>query len=218
MAGTATAGDEGRCARLIYLHGFRSSPNSFKARRLADAMMRAGRADDFIVPALPASPASAMALIAQTIRPGERDVVVGSSLGGYYARYVAERFGPRTVLLNPSIRPAASLARHLGRGTLFHSSEPFEFLAAHLEELRQFEVPRVTRPERCLLIAATGDELLDWREMVQAWPGAQTLVIKGSDHALSDFDQHIGRVLAFAGIEVPASSPPDQGSIGAFTQ
>lgn len=196
--------EDDSCERLIYLHGFRSSPQSFKAQRLGQAMAQAGRAHDFVCPALPASPAAAIALIVDRIAPNARDVVVGSSLGGYYARYLAEVCGARTVLLNPSIRPAESLARHLGRGTLFHSDEPFEFIAEHLAELRRFEVPRVSRPERALLIAATGDELLDWREMVAAWPGAQTLVIEGSDHALSDFEQHINRVLAFAGIRLPA--------------
>lgn len=199
------------CRRLIYLHGFRSSPQSFKAQRLAHAMTQAQRAADFVCPALPASPAAAMRLILGDVQPDERDVVVGSSLGGYYARYIAERCGARTVLLNPSVRPAESLARHLGRGTLFHSDEPFEFLADHLQELRAFEVQQVSRPDRCLLIAATGDELLDWREMVQAWPGAQTVVIEGSDHALSDFDRHIHRVLSFAGIgPAPASLHPDR--------
>ena len=204
MAVSGVGLEDDSCERLIYLHGFRSSPQSFKAQRLGQAMAQAGRAHDFVCPALPASPAAAIALIVDRIVPNARDVVVGSSLGGYYARYVAEICGARTVLLNPSIRPAESLARHLGRGTLFHSDEPFEFIAEHLAELRRFEVPRVSRPERALLIAATGDELLDWREMVAAWPGAQTLVIEGSDHALSDFEQHINRVLAFAGIRLPA--------------
>ncbi len=194
------------CERLIYLHGFRSSPRSFKAQMLGHRMAHAGRAGDFVCPALPASPAAAVALILESIRPSPRDVVVGSSLGGYYARYVAEQCGPRTVLLNPSVRPAESLARHLGRGTLFHSDEPFEFVADHLDELRWLEVARVSHPERCLLIAATGDELLDWRDMVAAWEGAETFVIEGSDHALSDFEHHIDRVLAFAGI-APAVSP-----------
>jgi len=202
VSGAGLAGDS--CERVIYLHGFRLSPQSFKAQLLGRAMAQAGRADGFVCPALPASPAAAIALIVERIAPTERDVVVGSSLGGYYARHLAESCGPRTVLLNPSVRPAESLARHLGRGTLFHSDEPFEFIAEHLAELRRFEVPRVSRPERSLLIAATGDELLDWREMVAAWAGAQTLVIEGSDHALSDFEQHIERVLAFAGIKLPA--------------
>ncbi len=201
-SGASLGGDS--CERLIYLHGFRSSPQSFKAQLLGQAMARAGRADGFVCPALPASPAAAIALIVERIAPNERDVVVGSSLGGYYARHLGESCGARTVLLNPSVRPAESLARHLGRGTLFHSDELFEFVAEHLAQVRRFEVPTISRPERSLLIAATGDELLDWREMVAAWAGAQTLVIEGSDHALSDFEQYIDRVLAFAGIKLPA--------------
>ncbi len=203
-----------RCDRLIYLHGFRSSPQSFKAQMLGQKMAQAGRAHDFVCPALPASPAAAIRLVLSTIRPSARDVVVGSSLGGYYARYIGECSGARTVLLNPSVRPAESLAHHLGRGTLFHNDEPFEFLASYLEELRQFEVLRVSRPERCLLIAATGDELLDWRDMVAAWEGAQMRVIEGSDHALSDFAQHIDPVLDFAGIDRTTMSQPPNGLNG----
>ena len=188
------------CRRLIYLHGFRSSPSSFKAQRLAQVMREVGRSDDFVCPQLPASPAQAMALILETLAPDERDVVVGSSLGGYYARHVAQHCGARAVLLNPSIEPAESLSRQLGATTLFHSNEPFEFKPSYLDELRSFAVPFVSHPERCLLIAATGDEVLDWRAMVAAWQGAKIFVIAGSDHGISDFDEHLWRVLDFAGI------------------
>lgn len=185
---------------MIYLHGFRSSPRSFKAMRLARAMSEAGRADDFVCPQLPASPEQAMALVLEELAPGPGDVVIGSSLGGYYARYVAEHRGARAVLLNPSVAPARSLAAHLETKTLFHSDEPFDFRPYYLAELERFAVPAVTHPERCLLIAATGDEVLDWREMVAAWQGAKMVVVAGSDHGLSDFDQHLWRVLDFAGL------------------
>jgi uncharacterized protein len=192
--------------RVIYLHGFRSSPQSYKARLFGEALAQAASdareppAIEFVCPQLPASPAQAMRLILDEVQPRAEDVVIGSSLGGYYARYVAEHCGCRTVLLNPSITPALSLARHLGSTRAFHSDAPFEFRAEYLEALQRFAVPRVSHPERCLLVAATGDELLDWRDMVAAWQGAQMMVIEGSDHALSDFADHIGRVLEFAGI------------------
>jgi len=197
---------------LVYLHGFNSSAASFKARLLGERLAALGRGDEYRCPDLPHRPAAAMQLLEDLIAASREPVaLVGSSLGGYYATSLAERYAVPAVLVNPAVRPAESLARHLGRGTLFHSDEPFEFLADHLQELRAFEVQQVSRPDRCLLIAATGDELLDWREMVQAWPGAQTLVIEGSDHALSDFDRHIHRVLSFAGIgPAPASLHPDR--------
>ena len=187
----------------MYLHGFRSSPRSFKAERLARAMSAAGRAESFVCPQLPASPAQAMRLVLEDLTPGPGDVVIGSSLGGYYARYVAEHCGARTVLLNPAVAPARSLASHLEARTMFHSDEPFEFHRHYLAELERFAVPAITHPERCLLIAATGDEVLDWREMVAAWQGAKMVVIAGSDHGLSDFDSHLWRVLDFAGLTPP---------------
>jgi predicted esterase YcpF (UPF0227 family) len=186
---------------LVYLHGFRSSPASFKSRLLADRMAALGRSDDYACPALPVSPREAIALVERSWRLGPGDTLVGSSLGGCYATRLAERHGCRAVLLNPATRPAAGLAKYLGPQTMFHDpSQSFELRPAHLEELRAIEVLAITRPERYFLIAATGDELLDWREMVASYPGALNLVIEGSDHGLSDFAAHVDAVLAFAGI------------------
>jgi predicted esterase YcpF (UPF0227 family) len=186
---------------LIYLHGFRSSPSSFKARMIGERMAALGRAADYACPALPVSPREAIDLVERTLAPGPADTLVGSSLGGCYATHLAERHGCRAVLLNPATRPAAGLARYLGPQTMFHDpSQGFELLPRHLDELRAIEVAAITRPERYVLVAATGDELLDWREMVAAYPGARHRVIAGSDHGLSDFAAYLDEVLAFAGV------------------
>lgn len=187
---------------LIYLHGFRSSPSSFKARLLAQRMAELGRSDQFACPALPVSPREAVAQIEADWSPGPDDTLIGSSLGGCYATCLAERHGCRAVLLNPSTRPAASLARHVGVQTQYHDpSQTFELLPAHLDELAALQVTAISRPERYLLVAATGDEVLDWREMVAFYAGARQIVVQGSDHGLSDFDRHLPAVLAFAGID-----------------
>jgi predicted esterase YcpF (UPF0227 family) len=186
---------------LIYLHGFRSSPSSFKARMIGERMAALGRAADYACPALPVSPREAIELVERTWRLGGADTLVGSSLGGCYATRLAERHGCRAVLLNPATRPADGLARYLGPQTMYHDpSHAFELLPRHLDELRAIEVAAITRPERYLLVAATGDELLDWRQMVAAYPGARHRVIEGSDHGLSDFAAHLDEVLAFAGL------------------
>jgi predicted esterase YcpF (UPF0227 family) len=188
-------------AMLIYLHGFRSSPASFKARMLGDRMAALGRATEYACPALPVSPREAIAQVQAAWPLGEADTLVGSSLGGCYATHLAERHGCRAVLLNPATRPAAGLAKYLGPQTMYHDpSQGFELTPAHLDELRAIEVGAITRPQRYLLVAATGDELLDWRDMVAAYPGATHRVIQGSDHGLSDFAEHLDAVLAFAGI------------------
>jgi predicted esterase YcpF (UPF0227 family) len=186
---------------LLYLHGFRSSPDSFKARLLGERMARLGRSAEFACPQLPVSPRDAIGLVEGGWRLGPGDTLVGSSLGGCYATHLAERHGCRAVLLNPATRPAAGLAKYLGPQTMFHdASQSFELLPEHLDELRAIEVGSITRPDRYFLIAATGDELLDWREMVASYPGARHTVIQGSDHGLSDFAEHLDDVLAFAGI------------------
>lgn len=188
--------------RLIYLHGFRSSPLSFKARMVGDRMREAGLEQRFVCPQLPASPREAMALVQQRIGVRSEDVLIGSSLGGYYATWLAERTGCSAVLLNPAVNPAEGLERYTGPQTMFHTDEPFEFRTEYLDELRALRVPRISRPERYFLVAATGDELLDWRDMVGHYPGARHCVIQGSDHGISDFALYLDQVLAFAGISV----------------
>ena len=193
---------------IVYLHGFRSSPLSFKARLLDDKLRALGRADEYRCPQLPASPAAAIALLESLIaaQPVAQLALIGSSLGGYYAAWLAERTGCRAVLLNPAVAPPRDLERHVGVSTGWHDGEPFEFKREYIAELQSLAVPRITRPERYFLVAATGDEVLDWREMTAHYAGARQLVVQGSDHGLSGFEAQIDAVLAFcdAGREAPA--------------
>ncbi len=184
---------------VLYLHGFRSSPRSFKARVVHERMRELGRGHDLICPQLPASPKAAMALamlLAERHAP-ERLAVIGSSLGGFYATWLAERLGVRAVVINPAVHPFKDLERHVGRTTAWHSDEPFEFLPEHIGELDVLKVDRITRPERYFLLAATGDEVLDYRDMVAHYAGARQHVIEGGDHAISDFPRYVDEVLAF---------------------
>jgi uncharacterized protein len=188
---------------ILYLHGFRSSPLSFKARMLAQRMKVLGRAAEYRCPQLPASPREAIALaerIAGEAAPQDL-TLIGSSLGGYYATYLAERLGCRAVLLNPAISPPRDLEKYVGVMTAYHSDAPFEFKRAYIDELKALKVDEVTRPERYLLVAATGDEVLDWREMLARYPASRQIVIEGSDHGISDFAKYQDDVLAFCGIE-----------------
>lgn len=190
---------------ILYLHGFRSSPDSFKARVLADALAVRGRARDWCCPQLPASPQAAMALalghVREWIDAGGRTsalCVIGSSLGGFYATWLAERLGCRAVLLNPVVHAARDLATQVGSHRTFHSDEPFEFLPEYVEELAAAQLPAITEPARYFLLAATGDEVLDWREMRDHYAGCRRRIIHGSDHGISDFAEYLPEVLDFA--------------------
>ena len=184
---------------LIYIHGFNSSPASSKAQLLKARLVALGRGGEFAAPALPHSPAQAAAMLDALAARNPGAALVGSSLGGYYATYLAEKHGLKAVLLNPAVRPYDLLKGHLGPQQNFHTGERYEFTARHVEELRALETAAIT-PERYLLIAATGDEVLDFRAAVARYRGSRQMVLKGGDHGLSDFADHVDTVLAFCGV------------------
>lgn len=185
---------------LLYLHGFRSSPQSTKAKKFA-AWVEANRPGlVWWCPQLAASPAQTLrdVIVGTAAWPAERMAAVGSSLGGFYATAVAEGRGCRAVLLNPGVDPARDLAAAVGASTTWHGDEPFEFRAEYLDELRAIAPPApLTDPDRYLAIIAKGDEVLSWREMSARYAGAHIRLIEGSDHALSDFDAQLAAVVGF---------------------
>jgi hypothetical protein len=190
---------------ILYLHGFRSSPKSFKAQLLAARVAALGRAHEWRCPMLPVSPREAVAMAEADVaaarigQPGEV-TVIGSSLGGYFATHLAEKHGWRAVLLNPAVLPQRDLSAYLGEQPLWHGGGSIVVEPHHLDELRALRVESITRPERYYLIAATGDEVLDYREMIAHYPGVETKLIAGSDHAISEFADYVDDVLAFCGM------------------
>jgi predicted esterase YcpF (UPF0227 family) len=185
---------------LLYLHGFRSSPQSFKAQRLKAWLDHHQPGLLWWCPQLPPSPREAMAMIDAGVGawPKHAMAVCGSSLGGFYATAVAERHGCPAVVINPAVDPARDLAAHIGEQTAWHDpAQHFFFRPEFVDELRALTVPAITRTERTLAIIATGDELLDWREMSARYAGARQHIVQGSDHALSDFDDHLPILLEF---------------------
>ncbi len=186
---------------LLYLHGFRSSPQSTKARMMAARVQADHPGVRWWCPQLPPSPRAAAELIEHGTAdwPAGRMAVVGSSLGGFYASWLAERRGCRAVVLNPAVDPARDLAAHIGEQTAWHDpAEHFFFRPEYIDELRALSTGQpLAQPERFFAVIAKGDELLDWREMTARYAGAQVRLLEDSDHALSDFDQHIDAVLTF---------------------
>lgn len=186
---------------LLYLHGFRSSPRSAKAQRMA-AWMADHRPDvAWWCPPLPPSPREALALLQDGTAdwPAATSAVVGSSLGGFYATVLAEtpaRRAWRVGLVNPAVDPARDLAAHIGEQTAWHDpAQRFFFQPAFVDELRAMAPAVLSDRGRYLPVIATGDEVLDWREMAARYPGEPAVIVTGSDHALSDFDRHLPRLL-----------------------
>ena len=185
---------------LLYLHGFRSSPQSTKARQVAARVQAQHPGVTWWCPQLPPSPREAMDLVMQGIAgwPRESMAVVGSSLGGFYASWVAQQTGCPAVLLNPAVYPARDLTQYIGEQTSWHNPEDhFFFKPEFIEELRALDAGPLRQPRRYFAIIAKGDEVLDWREMTSRYAGARIKLLPDSDHALSDFDAHIDEVFDF---------------------
>ena len=200
FAARATPGEP--ITHLLYLHGFRSSPQSTKARKFA-AWVAEHRPDiAWCCPQLAPSPARAMLDVEAAIAawPKARMAVIGSSLGGFYATVVAEHHGCRAVVLNPAVDPARDLAAAVGATTAWHSDEPFVFRPEYVAELQAMAPGPLTDTSRYFAVIAKGDEVLSWREMSARYDGAPMCLLEGSDHALSEFDAQMPAVLAFLGL------------------
>jgi uncharacterized protein len=202
-----------RVPTIVYLHGFRSSPQSAKAKCLMRGVtaLPEVRRPRLYVPALAPDPTEAIATVADWIdrevgASAQRDLtLVGSSLGGFYATHLAERFGARAALINPAIRPHEDLQRYAGTQRNMHTGEVFELSHSHFERLRSLAIARITRPERYLLLVRRGDEVLDWRAAVAHYAGANQYVLGGGDHGWTDFDDEIDMLLRFAGCAAATS-------------
>lgn len=201
---------------LLYLHGFRSSPRSAKARATAARMeaVNAGRAERglpaiaWLCPQLPASPREAVELALDLVRGAPAPVVIGSSLGGFYATWLAARLGCRAALLNPAVDPARDLAAQIGDQACWQDpTSTFAFTAAHVAELRGLELGDPGRPladaGRLLAVIARDDEVLDPAEMAMRYAGATLRLVERGGHALDDYaTAHLDAVLAFLDIPI----------------
>lgn len=186
---------------LIYIHGFNSSALSFKAGLVHERMATLGRSAEFACPELDPRPQRAIARLEALIAGTGKGPValIGSSLGGYYATWLAEKQGLRTALVNPAVQPYELLRDQLGPQRNLYTGTQYEFTAQHLAELRALEVPRIT-PERYLLLVTTGDETLDYRRAVSKYQGCSQIIVEGGNHGFSGFADYLDIVLDFCGV------------------
>ena len=185
---------------ILYMHGFASSPASLKARQLADALDARGQGERLICPALSPVPLEAITQAEALIesRPDSM-TLVGSSLGGYYATWLAEKHSLRAVLINPAVVAPLSLQQYLGRQSNLYTGEEFEFTQAHIAQLRALEAPQIT-PDRYFLMVETGDEVLDYRDAVQRYAGCRQAVFEGGNHGFSRFSEMLPQLFEFCGL------------------
>jgi len=185
---------------VLYLHGFRSSPMSMKAQKMAQWIAQDHPGVHWWCPQLPPSPQAAMDLVLQGTAdwPKAQTAVIGSSLGGFYAQCFARATGCRAVLLNPAVEPARDLAHHVGLQQAWHDPiQSFYFQPDYVAQLALLQKTLTAPRPETFAIVAKGDEVFRWEEMVSHLGHARIKLLQGSDHALTDFDAHRADILDF---------------------
>jgi len=194
---------------LIYIHGFNSSPQSYKANLLKDFAETISIGELLSIPQLSYDPVVAISQLETLVkkqlhlsasRPDCRPSLIGSSLGGYYATWLAEKYDCRAVLINPAVKPYELFNDYLGPNKNEYTGEEYELTMNHLEELRKIEVEKISNPDRYLLMLQTGDEVLDYKLAIEKYAAVPSIVEEGGGHEFMGFDRHIETVLAFCGI------------------
>lgn len=193
---------------LIYIHGFNSSPESFKANLLRKYAASMNFTDKFLVPDLSSIPSVAIQQLEKLIQEhatqaksrGSPICLIGSSLGGYYATWLAEKYGFRAVLINPAVRPFELFEDYLGVNRNIYSGVEYELTSEHLQQLVEIEVKEITHPDRYLLLLQTGDEILDYKIAIDKYAAVPSIVEEGGGHEFMEFDRHLETVLAFCGV------------------
>ena len=185
---------------IIYIHGFNSSPASEKARLFTDYCARSNK---YIVeaPELSHDPERAIAQLEALISDagGNILILVGSSLGGYYATWLAEKHRCRAALVNPAVSPAKTLGEEfLGLQKNLYTGEEYEFTREYAEYLDTLDVNPLQHPENYLLLVQTGDQVLDYRRAVERYAGSAQVVQQGGSHRFEDFEAVIPAILEFA--------------------
>ncbi|MBT8765580.1 YqiA/YcfP family alpha/beta fold hydrolase [Metapseudomonas boanensis] len=184
---------------LLYIHGFNSSPASLKARQLSVVMQRIGLADRLRVPDLHHHPRVAIDQLEVAIAELGRPVLVGSSLGGYYATHLAERHGLKALLINPAVSPHRLFDGRLGPQKNYYSDETWELTLDHVAALAELEVPAPKDPARFQVWLQTADETLDYRQAERYYRACALRIEAGGDHGFQHFPAHLPALLAFAG-------------------
>jgi len=184
---------------LLYIHGFNSSSQSGKAREMGDWLNQRGLGEAYVCPDLPHRPAAAMQVLDDLIASSSSPVkLIGSSLGGFYATWLAEKHDLKAILVNPCVACESKLDGLVGQTQKnWHSGDEYVFSADHVAELQAYAVAAITRPSRYLLLVETGDSVLDYREAVAYYADAEQVVLEGGDHGFTRFIDYIPAILAF---------------------
>lgn len=184
---------------MIYLHGFLSSPKSVKANQMCAFMAEHYPQVMMEVPHLANFPAQALQQACELAErhQGKELAFVGSSMGGFLATHLANRFDGRAVLINPAVHPHLLLRDMLGSHQNPYTSERFVLTEAHVQELQQLDICHIDRPDNLWVLLQSGDETLDYRLALQLYQECRITLEQGGSHAFDGFERYLADIAGF---------------------
>ncbi|MCY4045122.1 MAG: alpha/beta fold hydrolase [Cellvibrionales bacterium] len=175
---------------LIYLHGFQSSGLAFKSQLLSRYVNQQQLPIEVISPDLPDTPDLALGFIGELIlKQADKPVVLmGSSLGGFYANIFCERAGVPAVMINPAIRPHELIKNYLGNNVNPNTHKTYELTPSDLHTLKNSYHDRISLDRKRLILLEMGDEVLDASDAIQYYHGCQMEILQGGSHHFDHFE------------------------------
>ena len=187
---------------VLYLHGFQSSPQSYKAQLTKTYVAEHLENVSLLVPQLPNSPSKIAGQVLRLISANpslqaEGLKIIGSSMGGYLATWLVEKFGGKAVLINPAVKPYELLANYTGFHVNPYTKERFYIAADDMTYLRALNAREIAAPEMYKVLLQTGDETLDYRQAEQKYVGSDMTIEQGGDHSFVNFERHLPAIFEF---------------------
>ncbi|WP_438951180.1 YqiA/YcfP family alpha/beta fold hydrolase [Porticoccus sp.] len=191
---------------LVYIHGFNSSPASLKARQTAAWLQKNCPAVSFVCPALASDPARAIAQLQLEVeKTGGPVGLVGSSMGGYYATWLAEKYRLKAVLINPAVKPYDLMVDYLGVNANYHTGERYHLEQCHVNAVKDLEVPVLQNLANYWVLLQTGDEVLNYRLAESRYNGCRVTIEQGGDHSFQHYERHLPAIIEFLGLATGVS-------------
>jgi len=190
-------------AFILYLHGFNSSPQSYKAQAMLRHMQQAKLSSQLCIADIPPRPSDAepyLLTLAAELNDRYQLSVVGSSLGGFYATWLAEQFDLRAVLINPAVMPHERLVEYLGENENYQTGETWTFTQEDIDTLESMVPTSIAHPEKYRVLLQTGDETLDYQQALQKYAGCPSIVEQGGSHEFSGFERYLDKILSFCNV------------------
>lgn len=170
---------------ILYIHGFRSSSQARKGQILKKHF------ENVLTPTLLISPLEAVDFLDDIIAKNKIDLIIGSSLGGFYGFYCLKNYKIPTILINPSLKPWETLEKQIGKHTKLNSKETFEWTKEHNNELKLIneQTDKKTSQKLLDLFISTDDDILDHSNIDKQFPEVKIKYYNNSGHSFTRFEE-----------------------------